>query len=579
MLPLRPLLCFVIACVALAIPIVIVDVAPSGDGPQHLLVARAVANYDDDALGYARFVEPQLPPSAEAFAEVLIALLTVLPWKAAYAAGLLLVLWGWTAAVAILGRALKRPAWGVVVGVVTAYSWCFYLGLLPYCMATAIGLLAIALAVSTTTWTPRHVALLAFLLLACAHAHVFAAVLVGPVVLAIAARSEARRRAVVAVVVAGLPALALSLFVATRDAPVVGSWVNSDLLERASVVAWGFIGGPAWRAWPPVVVAVVGLVHGLRAGKCERSLAFAAGGLVVLAWLLPRDAPGWQLVSPRPLLLGMTLLLLLAEPARIIGSLRARTSVAVVVVVATLAWSAAFHLRFHAAIADLRAHLEEPPAHPGLRFPVVFAPASMPPGSDVRFLNPFFNVGQLVAVAHGGWTAFTFSHLPIHMVRERRGMPPDPDRSLVTRMWLRDDDDKAAAFADLISNARRYDSVVAFEDAADHERWIARGFAPDVREGHLQVLRFVGCRASVRVPAGVAVVENGFTPHSDRGATRRQRVSAGADVVDVTGLGCGPVWLRLLDAAGQPVPCAGVETLEVTASRDGPLALECAPQK
>jgi len=92
--PLRPLTWFVIACVAWAIPIVVVDIAPSGDGPQHLLAARAVADYDDDALAYARFVEPQLPLTGGSFVAILIAVLSVLPWQAAYALSLLLVLWG-----------------------------------------------------------------------------------------------------------------------------------------------------------------------------------------------------------------------------------------------------------------------------------------------------------------------------------------------------------------------------------------------------------------------------------------------------------------------------------------------------
>jgi len=168
----------------------------------------------------------------------------------------------------------------------------------------------------TTTWSAPRVALLALLMLGCAHAHVFAAVMVGLAVFAIAARSDDRTRAVVAVVVAGLPALLLAVFVATRAAPVVGVWVNSDALERVSVVAWGFVGGPAWRAWPPVVVAVVGLAQGLRSDQRERAVVVVAAGLVLLAWVLPRDAPGWQLVSPRPLLLGLTLLLLMVEPAR-----------------------------------------------------------------------------------------------------------------------------------------------------------------------------------------------------------------------------------------------------------------------
>ena len=539
---LRPSILFVVACAALACTVLFVKLVPSGDGPQHLLAARAVADHADVALDYARWVEPQFPLTGGAYCELLIALLGLLPWREAYATSFILVLWLWTGSVALLGRALGKPAWGVVVGVVTAYSWFFYMGMLAYVIATSFGLLGIALALSTSRWAPRTIALLALLLLASAHAHIFAAVLAGLLILAIAAGGPDRRRAVASVVVAGLPAVVLAAFVALQGGRIAGTWVHSGALERMSVVAWGFVGGPWWRAWPPVVVGALGIGMALRAGGRARLLALLSLSLIVTAWLLPRDAPGWQLVAPRPLLLGMTLSMLLFEPARIVPRV-ARVAIGAVVVVATVGWSVAFHGRFEQASADVLAQLHAPlTAPPGHRLPVSFAPAAMPPGDDIRFLNPFFNLGQLFAVTQGGWTAFTFSNLPIDVVRARAGLAPDPDRAaLVTRMWLYDDAERRAAFTDLMSSARRYDGVIAFEDPADHAGWIARGFAPTLVEGRLQLLRFQGCRASVELPPGVVVVENGFTPHSARGATRRQRVTAGADRVDVGNLKYNPI--------------------------------------
>jgi hypothetical protein len=574
MSPRVPWLWLVVACVALAVPFLVVDIAPSGDGPQHLLAARGVAANDDATLGYADFVEPHASLTGSAFCELLIPLLMVLPWRVAYAAGSVLSLWLWLASVTAVGYALRRPALGVFVGVISANSWCFFVGLVSYSIGVAIGLLATALVLTTPRWSARATLSLSVLLLACAHAHIFAVVLVGPLVLAIAAVRDGRR-GVAAAVIAGVPAFLLVAVAVASGGNGTGAWVFSEPLERVFIVAWGYLGGPWWRTVPTVLAAAAGVVAGLRGERSTRVLAGGALAAIGLSWALPLDVPGWQFVSPRLPLLGMTLALLLV-PAWF--GRRAHTALCVAFAAASLVWVVSFHLRFERAAAELLAHLDDPPGRPGVRLPVVLAPPDMRPGADVAHVNPFFNLGHLFAVSQGGWTAFSFANLPVHVVHARPRVPPEPDRStLVTRLWRYGEAERTAAFTDLMSNARRYDEVIAFEDDTDHARWFERGFVAMQRDGRFARLRFEGCRVTLLLPVGATTVYNGLTPHGTRGAERKQRTS-GADAVQVQAAACGPIWLRLADDAGRSVPCVGKAVVEVVANAARPLVIDCRTQ-
>ncbi len=579
-------LCFALACAALAAAVLAVPFVPSGDGPQHLLSARVVADAGPDALGFSRYAAPHFAVSGEGFCELLVALLSFLPWRAAYAAGLIVVLSLWVAGVVAVARALGRPLLGVVAGAVTAFSWCFYLGALAYVLSCALGLFAVALVLDERApHTVRRGVLVAVVLALAAHVHAAGAVVAGGVLVVLAAAApagprRARRtvRRLLWTAACGAPALAVCVAAVVMNGGGVaaGSLAWGPAAEHATVFAWGFIGGPPLRAWLPVVAAAAGAAFGLADhDPRRRALAVAGLSLVALACALPRDLPGWQLAGPRPLLVGMTLLLVLLPPERLLPPRAARVLAGVALVAAQVGWSLAFHERFHEAAADVENNLDTPIAR-GYRLPVAFAPADMPPGADLRYVNPFFNLAHLVAVAQGGFVGFSFAHLGVGFTRLREGLPPSPDRrALVVRMWRYDDAERDAAFADLMSHARRFDGVLAFEDEADHARWRAGGFVAEVEDHRYAALRFAGCRGTVTLPAGVAFVDNGYALQTPRGAVRRQRVPPGAVTVPVASLGCGRVFVALEAADGSALACHGAARVEAVAAPGVSVDVDC----
>jgi hypothetical protein len=562
----------VLAAVALVVPLAIVEIVPSGDGPQHLLAAWAVANPD----AVSAWVTPRVAGSGTVFTTVLVALLDVVPWRTAYAVGHALLVLTWLFACVALGGALGRPRAGVVVGACTAYSWAFYIGLSSFHVGVSLALFAVALVVASRDRSLGGALALALVLLAAAHAHPMAGAMAGLVVVAVVLarpRDDAHPRGkdIARVIACGVPAAALALWSASGTAQGLASvTIYDDALDRVTVVAWGYLGGPAWRAWPPVLLAVVGIAQGVRSGGVRRGLALAAA-----AWVLPRDAGGWQHVNERPLLLALTIALLLVDVRPPLS--RPRLAIAAVacalLVFAQVTWSVSLHTTFERETTDLRRHLDDAIAvpgapGPGYRLPVIIAPTEYTLGSELAFFNPFWNLGHLFPLGQGGFVAFSFSSLQAHHLARTPAAPPDPDRiALIGRLPHYEPADREMAFADLVDVARTFDGVIVYEEPADHARWIARGYVPVVQDERLLLATFRGCRARVvNVPPDIDTIASGFAPRTPASVARRHRVPAGATSVDVDGLGCGAAWIA-----------CGAHVVEVTTTPSSVASVSCGP--
>jgi hypothetical protein len=567
------LLALLAACTATALVVLRVDVLPSNDGPQHLLVARVISGFDDPALSFASFFELQAPLSGAFHIELLVALLGVMSWKAAYAAGFVAALWAWVGSISALGAALRRPLVGVVVGAATAFSWCFYMGLLSYVWGVSFAFVACATWIAKRRFAAGSTGLL---LLLSAHAHVMAAALAIGALCVLTLSSSAERRRWASLALSCGPALIFGAWAASAAAATATSGTFAGWFTAPSTPLWGFLGGTPAREWAPLCCALAGAVLGFRAGGAERALALTGAGCVLIAVASPLDFGSWQLASPRPLLFGMPLLMILIRPPAI--DWRGQLAAGVGIVTLSVLWPVALHARFQTASADFIGAIEAGGVG-GLRaMPVSIAPDSMLPGSDLRNFNPSFQLGHLFTAVRGGYAAFTFAGIGgVHPLKELPGAPPAPNRrELITRLWLHEPEARERALSDLMSHGRRYDAVVLLASDDDHERWGARGYRAIERRGRYALLTFEGCTGRVQVGAGISRVEHGPAPHSPLGAARRQQAPEGGGDVVLEQLACGQVWLRLFDRNGATVPCGDDEEVNVLAARGTDLELACA---
>jgi hypothetical protein len=589
----------VVASAALLVALWRMRYFASYDGPQHLFQAYLGDHYADPGRGYATYLEPGTPVTALGFDVPFEAFERVASWPVAYHLTLSVILlgWGWGALALAAAIDPRRAPMGLL-GFGAAFHWALYMGFFPFVAGTALGFFVLAIALRNASWSALLRVVLTVLLGVTAVAHVFCAQLVGLAMAGVvAARFKGRPlvRELALLVAMGLPALAV--FAGTKT-DVAGSPFSHatwpPFAERVSMIARESVGGPAWRAWPLVLVAAGGAASAIaRARSSERRavelpLALLSLALLAMPLATPLHLRGWAFFSPRFLPMGLVLGVALVPFEHLAGP-RRRVALAGVAAfaLAAIGWAARFNVRVDEALREPLSGLTAPLHRSGPRLEVILEPragmsreelASMP-----EFL-PAWNLGKLYAIEQGGTPSFVFSNAPriqsfVLSPEGRRAFPRihdpieilDPDilgdpfqrRALVNWLGL-----LGAAFEDVIVWGRPEDAALLVE----------RGYEADVRHGGLFIGRFVGCPSEIRVvtpkpPRAPLLVELGWSPNPE--PLEGVVIPAGAPgergyyaVPRRTPL-CGDVWYRVRAAPSRAGDGAAPEIACVEGGPDG----------
>jgi len=325
-----------------------------------------------------------------------------------------------------LARTLRRPLWTVVLGLPLAFNISYWYGFLPSFFALPLALLALALYLRMLQ-QPGRVVLgtvgLALLSTATMLSHLvsFGALCVGMAALALT--SASRKRAV------GLAALGLApalLLCAARVVTLVSrAFMPGD--HTLPDYGWGSHFNWLLRNYrsegvlavvcPALLTAVfVGTYLRHRRGEPRAPwVLFVAP--VALFLVTPKALSGAWLIHVRLPVLAGVVSLVLVDPARIPRPFKAWM---LLLVVASLAETARFHLRFKHDVAGLETLVASPPP-PGVHGYVSLV-GSRPEGSRLVYLE---HLGQWWTATQGGVGHHFFAngdHLPVRF-RPGRELP------------------------------------------------------------------------------------------------------------------------------------------------------------
>ena len=553
----------------------IVPYLPTNDGPEWIFATHAENHYGDPGTPYREALTPSPQFASRGMSLVYGPFEAWLGWQRGLQVALGVILltaaWGFVALV----HALERERWPMgLLGFPLALTWEFYMGLWPFTVAAAFGLVILAVAVRfrNPTWKERLA--LAALLLFQAVAHVFGAVLTGAVMLLVAvARAPRGKR------------LAETARVALTGAPAAGIlvacvWVS--LKEPLSALARDFDRVP-WRdaiAMFPRTVApgslpralvftlavlaatVLAGVRVFRKGTddTERGLGVAAVVLLLLGMFTPFQIPGWQAFSERFVPLGAALALALVPVERLSGLARTVPPAALfVAAVAYLGLTYPFHRRLVALCPDAVAGLQTTFRTNGTLFPVLFRATEHPTHDHIRaevpFMNPLLHMGSVYATVLGGIPASGFAGaVAIHAFSRRPGSRPLPDIEHYTRVLNSYEFRSDLAYRDVAENELAsfgmfYDETVVFGAIpSDLALWRERGYVADWKGKTTLLAHFEPCTIDFTVPAAASDPAPVFDVH-----------------VGVIGLLTGVRVPKLVDEDGlshfvlAPAPCGHVE--------------------
>ncbi|MBI4699753.1 MAG: hypothetical protein HY744_01075 [Deltaproteobacteria bacterium] len=576
--------CAIAATAALLLAVWIVDFIPTNDGPQNLYTSYVSLHFDEGPTRYATFYRPGSPVTAVAFSFVYSLFDAFLPWQRAMQATVSVGVLAWAWSFMLLVLAIEPRRWAVgLLGFPSALSWGFYMGFFNYAAAVAVGFFALAFAIAYAPQRPLHRVGLGALVLLGATFHVMVAGLTGlGLVLLVLFRVKGWRqklRELGLLALAGLPALvviavALGATQSLQHYPgyAEASVVLLPLAERLAHFGRCFVGGPWWRAWPPVLCALAAWAVCARGrftkmSAAERSL-LALGALAAAAGLLvPLHTSVWQFFSPRFLPIAVLAAAAVLPVERLAaGRLRhVAAAVGIAYALCAIGWSVLYHLDLARRSRDPLAGLTEPIRRSGPRLPIVLDPLVGLPRDPARapmaYTEPLRNLGQLYAVQQGGVVPYTFTGSPqVHaLTSQPRPFPPVPSR----RYWKAfaqpersSDAERRAIVALLASYGARYDDVVFWGSPADADRLVARGYVADFRRGGLLVARFQGCPAKLVVrgaaPArGPLVAEYGWYPVLEPFWSGPVDVRPDQPTqIELPHAPCGDVWVRVAPSSG-----------------------------
>jgi hypothetical protein len=426
-----------------------VDYIPTNDGPQHVFQGFAARHLDDTQRGYASYLERSTPVSSLGFDSIYGAALGILAWRHALRVALSVnaLLWSW----GVLALALAvRPArrWLGLLGFATVFQWSLYMGFFSFHLATGLGFLIAAFAVRRRNWGLHHRAMLAGLLLLQAVAHVFAAAATGLVLGVLALlRSPANRRLreMVWLCLTVLPVACVAWLGRTKEADsleqMAGLW---SLSARLGMLASCFLGGPAWRAWSIVGLALAGgtffaLSADSRRDPDQRALVIVGSLFLSLSVLAPFDLPNWSYFALRFAPSALIYLALLLPTERLAEGWGRTASAAAFTAyaLASLSWAWGYHRDLRRRSDDALSGLDARIVRSGPRLPLILDPLQGEPfaplARSMPFAVPSLSLDMLYMTEQGGISPNQFTPLPtLHPVIWRQHpeapFPPSPPR-------------------------------------------------------------------------------------------------------------------------------------------------------
>lgn len=593
---------------AVALVVATFPYLPTNDGPQHVLSGFLQKRFSEPGAPYSKFLEP-LPEFAErGFSTIFVPLLELVAWRAALQATLVIVVLSgaWAFAWLTCAIAKRRTPWALL-GFAVAFPWTFYMGFLPFVLATNVGLAIVAFAVAREEPRRIHLFVLSAMLLVDAVMHIGAAVPTGLVVLLVflfRASKGQRVRALGSTMLVGLPAMAVLGGVLLSPSPVKAGelWVWVPRSEWLAELPRYAFPGAMPRALAGCVLVILGLALGIRrakrgeASRTELAVLAAAALFIATTALGPLDLPGWQRVGPRFAGLGVPLAVALLGPIWTTRFPRLVLAAIVGLTGTSLVFTYDLHRRLSRGCEPALAGLASQVDLSGFTLPMPLdsfcgVPAD-PRASDVPNLAPLFHVGALYAVARGGLTPYMFGGSPaVHAFRFREdaaknGAPPRPPPRLYLALEGEDMRTEQAKREYLIARfaeyGRSYDHLLVV-GAREGElgRILARGFTADWQNDTAMIAHPRQCNLEVLVETSDArgvLVEIGQRPAGDAvyaiPAERGEELDDGVRRLTSSEGGCGPVWVRgYFDADGSggastgDVFCAG-------AGRDGRLDVD-----
>jgi hypothetical protein len=599
-----------VGSLAVALVISSVPYLPTNDGPQHVLGGVVQKAFAEPGAPYSAVLEP-LPAFAErGFVMLFVPLLEMFSWRVALSLTLVVVAlsgaWGFAALACALAK--RRTPWALL-GFALAFPWTFYMGFLPFVLAANVGVAIVAYAVWRDEPRRSSLAILAAMLFLEAVMHVGAATTTGLVVFLVflfrAKRGHVLRTLGVVALI-GAPAAAV--FVAVLGSPhpphAAEPWVWTPRLEWLVELPRFAMPGPMPRAVLGCALVIAGLWTGARrtrrreASRSESAVLVSALLFLAGALVGPIDLPGWQLVAPRFMSLGVPLAVALLatlvpsrSPRLVLGAIAGVT-------VASLVVTYDLHRRLARGCEPALAGLAAPVDLSGFTLPVTLdaycGVSADPKTSVVPLLAPLFHVGALYAAARGGLTPYMFGgSSAIHTFRFRqapagRRIPPSPPPSSYVALAGLPGRNDASARAYLIARFAEYGAqhdhlLVVGAREGELANILARGFAADWQDDGAMLAHPRSCELDVVVEGGDASrvrVELGQRPAGERvfamDADQGEPVAGGGKRLRFAGGVCGPLWVRgFLDVDGSgdaskgDVFCAG-------AGRDGRLGIDVA---
>ncbi|MBI1949411.1 MAG: hypothetical protein HYS27_27240 [Deltaproteobacteria bacterium] len=518
--PLLALLVLALASLAWLLGLVDVGLVLTNDGPSHLLQCRVFASIDEPGSRYAGLFTANVPVTARGACELQLVLERLLSWRAVHQVlfGLPSVLFALAAWLA--GRAIHPlRAWMAVgVAALPAHTLLYY-GFFPYALGAGVAAIGVALAVAEAARGRQQGwrAPLAFgsLLVLCALCHAVAAfayaLLVGAVLLATAGDRRALGRALLRHVACGAPALVVLVraltYAVDNEGSTAPAWLPFALHLRV-LFAWAQAGGTA-REVVAVLVPLVGCALTVARWRAalvgERAVAAVALAALALFWLLPQDALGFLIFSPRVLVFfvvfGVVTMPIERWPR--LPNLLPPLALGALLAV-QLAWLQRFHEeRARAADAAL-AFLDAPLQGPGVRLPVPLDPYLGRANGEawgVFGWVPGLHAAQLYGLSQGGAVEYSqdqrrATQWALRTPASLRGAAPD-----LLRYFPRLPTTEARA-ARALAAARagtRWDGVVVLGDDDEQAAFVRVGYRAEFRNQAVLLARFAGCPLEVVV--------------------------------------------------------------------------------
>ena len=556
-------LALALAIVALLVLAAFPGPPPTHDGPHHVALAHLHAHLGEPLP--AKYLVANVTVSNWAFDALSSRLDAAFGWQRAFRIVALVGALVWAGGVWALRRALDSRSPWVWVALARAFPWHFHMGFYSFWLASGLSLFVIALGVRLAPAALGGRALLGVLLLGLAGLHAFPALLAAGVV-ACSALADPRPtpllRRWTGVVLGALPMLAwvaltpLLVPAAESDDGRTSTWLHGA--DHALLGARTLLAGPLSRSLPVLLLALGGAIWALARGdRRARALGAASLVLVALAFAAPFHLASWYFFSPRFLLVGATLGLLLL-PAEVLPR-RLDRVVAPAVVLAFLAVTPWLHRSLRQSAAPYLAGLGHAVPARGRTLPLILDPG---PTGDIAHASPFVNFGHLYLAEQGGMNPYLFATRPALHPLLYRAPPRDLFPEYPNSFFYKAYGSPAATIPEavqrvwLASLASRYDDVILYgKTDEDVDELLRRGFHADFREGRLLLARFEGCRVEMKSPRPLdrpAVFSYAMWPLFEEAGDVTLAASADSAVAQFP---CGRVRIMLAGGDAEPRVC------------------------